>query len=385
MRVGGEVWFIGGYPTTSGHVWVFELDTQTWRAGPPLPFILHHNIMSAFEHAGAVIVVGGMIHDGSAVDAPHHPHDGSLRIFPATGNTSWEVVPSTVPIGGITQCTVTSGLRGKRWCYTGSYEFHPAPFTFFEFDPDALRAHPLVPPPAEFDSTHVALFLDAAGGTVHMLVGRREGFVTMSTVLVYDLASGTWDLAAPSMVPYSALEARTPVQLPGARVALLLGGQNVRLDFVGDAVLQYDMRTRAWAHVDDLPQRLYGAVAIPISNGRVFVTGGGVAVGPKFTNRAYLWHAGELLVSPATSFSCAAPDDVHVIEARCGPFVVTEPLQTAVAAGRLAFMGAWCAEAEAVGAGEPDVPHTLAVTFARCGRERHIYCNGAIESCRLLL
>jgi hypothetical protein len=37
VRVGNEVWFIGGYPVDRGHVWVFDVTTRTWRAGPELP------------------------------------------------------------------------------------------------------------------------------------------------------------------------------------------------------------------------------------------------------------------------------------------------------------------------------------------------------------
>jgi hypothetical protein len=275
-----------------------------------------------------------------------------------------------------------------KYCFAGSREYHAAPFTFFEFDPGAMRARPLPPPPAEFDSTHANLLHDAAGGAVHLLVGRREGSAPDSTVLVFDLSAGVWDAAPRGAVPHTPLEGRSAVHEPGARVALLLGGQDSLADFTGDAVLQYDLRTRAWAHVDDLPQRLYGAAAVPLGGGRVLVAGGGVGVGPKFTNRAYIWRAGALLTVPADPrVHCAAPGDVHVLAARCGAFDVTAPLAAAVAAGRRAFAGAWCASAEAVGGDEPVVPRTLAVTFARCGfaAERYIYCAGDTESCRLTI
>jgi hypothetical protein len=385
VRVGDEVWFIGGFPISSGHVWVFDLEAGAWRAGPPLPFALHHNMLSAFEHAGAIVVVGGMAYEGPAADA-HRPHDGVLRLVLSAANASWEATPSPVSVGGMTQCTATPGPRGVRWCYAGSHDFHVAPFTFFEFDPGVMRARPLVPPPAEFDSSHVALLYDATGDAVHLLVGRLEGGSPASAVLVYDIAAAAWDLAG--AVPHAALEGRAAVHLPGARVALLLGGQDNNGDYAGDAILQYDLAARAWAHVDDLPQRLLGVSAVWLGGGRVLVAGGGVGVGPKFSNRAYVWHAGALLTTPTNPRAhCAAPDDVRIVTARCGAFDVTAPLRAAVGAGQRAFAGAWCASAEAVGGGEPDVPRTLAVTFTRCGRveERYIYCAGELESCRLTM
>ena len=77
VRVGKDVWFMGGYPLTSGHVWVFDLEARAWRAGQSLPFVLHHSIMSAFEHDGSLIVVGGMIYDAAL--GAHHPNDAFLR------------------------------------------------------------------------------------------------------------------------------------------------------------------------------------------------------------------------------------------------------------------------------------------------------------------
>lgn len=91
-----------------------------------------------------------------------------------------------------------------------------------------------------------------------------------------------------------------------------------------------------------------------------------VAVGPAFTNRVHLWNAGELLVSAVGPRSlCSTSDRMIIIKAYCGPFVVTGPLQEAVAAGRRVFAGAWYTEPKAVGEGKPGVPRTLAVTFTQ--------------------
>ncbi len=398
------MWFIGGYPVDRGHVWVFDLVARTWRAGPELPFALHHQLASSFEHAGDIVVVGGMIHDGAVEppERPHRPFDGFLRLRPAAaaaGGGRWEVTPSPVPVGGITQCAAVPGPNNVRYCYAGSREYHAAPFTFFEFDPVAMRARPLPPPPPEYNSTHVNLFHDAASSTVHMLVGRLRGHRPASAVLVYDLAARAWERSAPGAVPFAALEGRAGVHLPGARVAIVMGGQDVAGDHAGDSVLQYDLRTRAWAHVDDLPQQLLGAAAAPLGGGRVLVAGGGVAVGPAFSNRAYIWRAGALLTVPADPrVHCAAPGAARVLAAHCGAFDVTAPLAAAVAAGRRAFAPGWCASAAAVGGDEPEVPRALAVQYTRCGRAapRRVYCTehagragsrwgaaGEVESCRL--
>ncbi len=277
-----------------------------------------------------------MIHDGPADDAPHRPHDGVLRLRPAANaDASWVETPSAVPVGGITQCAAVPGPKNVRYCYPGSREYHAAPFTFFEFDPVAMRARPLPPPPPEFNSTHVNLFHDAPRGAVHMLVGRREGHKPSSIMLVYDLAAGAWDLAATGAVPFAALEGRAGVHLPGVRVAIVMGGQDVAGDHMGDSVLQYDLRTRAWAHVDDLPQQLLGATATPLGGGRMLVAGGGVAVGPAFSNRAYIWRAGALLATPADPRAhCAAPGAARVVAAPLRPGGARAPRPSAAAGPR---------------------------------------------------
>jgi hypothetical protein len=368
-----EIWFLGGYPTDRGYVVIYNVDTQQWRWGPFLPWGLHHVFNAIFLSKTHLIVLGGIIHG----DGKHRGNDAAL-IRPIGDETGpWQEIE--LPVGGIIACTPFD-VGGKRWCYTGDQTYIDAPFRFFEIEIETLEIKQLPIPP--IDTTHVALLHDVDRGMIYMAAGRKvdEGKGTLSKMYMFDLEKSEW-LPEVLDIPYSDVESRTAVQLPGSHVALLLGGQSVEQNFVSDVVLQFHFDTRKFVWVEELPLQMFGFPAILLPNGKVMLASGAAGVGPKFMRMAWEWDTQDFLTTKQ-DISSYTGEGVQVTYAHCGTIVVTRELQQKVVGGNTTIPAKWCHEEETAGPGNVHLPDVLTVYFLRDEKMHSITCDG-LNSCKL--
>jgi hypothetical protein len=374
--IGQNIWWFGGFPIDKGYVSIYDLDTQQWRLGPFFPWGLHHLFNAAFVTKTHLVVLGGIIHE----DGKHRRNDAALMRRIGDETSPWQI--KKLPVGGMISCTQFD-VGGKRWCYTGDQQnFVEAPFRFFEIEVETLEIKQLSIPP--INSTHVALLHDADRGVIYLATGRKkvdEDTDLLTKMFMFDLEKSEW-LPKPLEIPYSDLEGRAALQLPGSDVALLLGGEAGALrGIVSDVVLQFHFDSRKFVWVEELPLQMFGFPTVLLPNGKVMLAGGAAGVGPKFMRMAWEWDPQDLLTTKQYRPSYKG-EGLQVTYAHCGTIVVTRELQHKVAGGNTTIPAEWCHEEEATGPGSVVLPNVLTIYFLRDGKTHSITCDGN-NSCKL--
>lgn len=375
-----EIWFAGGFPIDEGRIHIYDLKRGQWnrRSAPSLPWGLHHVFNGMFFCAkrSEVIILGGIRYDNKT----HTPNNAALVLSLLKGNKSewgpWSVVD--LPVGGIIQCT-SLDVDGVHWCYTGSNEFVKTPFRFFQFDPCTLSVLKWLPIP-RVNTTHATLLLDEKHQLIHFLPGRPADTHAINKVFFFDLRMNIW-LPEEVHIPYVPLDTRTPLQVRGKNVALLLGGQSAgAAQYVSDVVLQYHMDARKFQYVSDMPLGMFGSALVSVAADKYFVYGGSSGIGPKFLRLAWEvnfhdYLEGELRVG-------LTGESLSLVKASCGSIVVTTALQEAVKRIHrtanetlLSIPAKWCSTKDAVGAGGPQVPEVLTIDFLRDGFPHEVACE----------
>jgi hypothetical protein len=216
---------------------------------------------------------------------------------------------------------------------------------------------------------------------IYMAAGRKtiDAKHTLSQMYMFDLQKSQW-LPEVLDIPHSAIDTRSPVQLPGSDVALLLGGQNLQQRILSDAILQFHFDTRKFVWVDELPQQLMGFPSIVLPNGKIMLASGGAGVGPKFTRLAWEWNPRDLLTTKQYTPSYTG-EGLEVVYAHCGSVVVTRELQQKVVGGNTTIPAKWCHEEEATGPGNVTIVESLTVHFLRDEKMHSLTCDG-INSCK---
>lgn len=369
-----DAWFFGGYPIDKGYVIIYNIETQQWRLGPFFPWGLHHVFNAAFVTKTHLVVLGGIIYE----DGKHRGNDAALLRRIGDETSAWQ--EKELPVGGVISCT-SFDVGGKRWCYTGEQGgYCDVPFRFFEIEVETLRIKQLPIPP--INNTHTTLLHDAQRGTIYMAAGRKtiDAKSTLSQMYMFDIQKSQW-IPEVLDIPYSAIDTRSPVQIEGSDVALLLGGQNLQQRIISDTILQFHFDTRQFVWVDELPLQLMGFPSILLPNGKVMLASGGTGVGPKFTRLAWEWDPRDLLSTKQYTSSYTG-EGLEVVHAHCGSIVVTRELQQKVAGGNTTIPAKWCHEEEATGPGNVAIVEALTVHFLRDGKMHSLTCDGT-NSCKL--
>ena len=217
-RINRSVWFAGGFVgdhpgRTTDRVWRYDIDSDSWHAGPPLP---------EERAAGALVALDGMLHFFGGYKSDRR----------SDADDHWALNPS-------------ESASGEGW----------------------VRRAPM--PLARGHLTGMALngSIYAIGGCV----GHDPAMIDVSYVHRYDPPTDQWTEVAPLPSPRSHLEPSTFVR--NGRI-VIAGGRNVtQNEWNLDDMIEYDPGSDAWLTFGRLPKALLAPVVAPVG-GRVLVATG---------------------------------------------------------------------------------------------------------------
>ncbi len=254
-RIGNVVYVVGGFDSTgqtTGLVQRLDLVSGRWRTVAPLPQPLNH--MSAVSYGGRLYVVGGY---SQASDTSTGAVRGFWRYDPAADR--WQ----TMPDAPVARAAAGAAVLGHRLYVAGGRNdttIALSSLAIFDFATGRWSLGPSLVHPRE----HVAAV--AADGAIWLLGGRVSG-VGSTDVERYRPGAVAWQQMSPLPV------ARAGFQVVAARGALFaVGGENGPTT-VGE-VDRLDLRTDRWSRVASLPVARHG-LGVVADGSLVFAIDGG--------------------------------------------------------------------------------------------------------------
>jgi len=258
-ELGGKLYVMGGYPAnrvTVRTVQVYDIATDRWEFGPPLPHPINHGMAASV--GGKVYLIGGQ----------------TTASGPSYVNTVYELDPrvgawvAKAPMPTARSAGVALVYEGKIYVAGGR---PPRGHDFAVYDPatDTWEVLPDLPTPRN----HIAGAV--INGRIHVVGGRLgAGFQSEQTAAheVYDPKTRRWSAAAPMLRPRSGINgvvARGCFHVWGGESA---AGMFADHDY-------YDPRIDRWLKLPDMPLPVHGVTGSAYVNGLIWVTGGGNAVG----------------------------------------------------------------------------------------------------------
>jgi Kelch motif len=216
---GGHIWFAGGFKgkhpgAATDEVWKYEIASDTWAPGPPLPEPRAGGGLAVAEHR--LHYFGGLLTDRNTNAGDHW----SLAIG---GEKNWQREPNLPDPRGHLGATA---LEGKIYALGGQH-------------------------------------------------GHDVKQVDVSSCHRFDPKTRQWSAIASLPDGRSHFESSTIIH--EGRILIVGGRCNSSLpprNVVGD-ILQYDPRTDRWLVVGEMPEKLM-APAVALVSGRLIVTGGGL-------------------------------------------------------------------------------------------------------------
>jgi N-acetylneuraminic acid mutarotase len=263
----GKLYVLGGYPPqqgpnrTSSAVQVYDIASDTWQLGPPLPQPNNHGMAASVN--GKVYLIGGQTTDdqqgATAVDKVY-------ELDPAVGTWVEKARMPTARSGGV---AVAHG--GKIYVAGGRV---PRGNDFAVYDPAADQWEALPDLPSQ--RNHIAGA--AINGRIHIVGGRLgNGLspVKSDAHEVFDPQTRTWTTAAPM------LSGRSGINGVVARGCFhVWGGESP--SGMSPQHEYYDPRTNQWASLRNMQIPIHGVVGSAFVDGLIWVTGGGTNVGGSF-------------------------------------------------------------------------------------------------------
>ena len=257
----GKIYVLGGYPASrvsSSTVQIYDIASDSWQLGPDLPQPNNHGMAASVN--GKVYLLGGQVTDdqqgASAVSTVY-------EFDPAVGSWVSKAPMPTARSGG-----VAVAYGGKIYVAGGRV---PRGNDFAVYDPAANQWEVLPPLPSQ--RNHIAGA--AINGKIHIVGGR--------------LGNGL------SPIKSDANEVFDPVTKSWATAALMLRGRSGMNGVVANGCFHvwggeaptgmtpdhdyYDPRHNKWFSLRGMPIPIHGVVGSAFVGGRIWVTGGGTAVG----------------------------------------------------------------------------------------------------------
>ena len=230
-RIGNSVWFAGGFvgdhpaPTTN-HVWRYDVPSDTWHAGPPLP---------EERGAGALVALDGMLHFFGGYKSDRTTDADDHWVLNPAGNGLTEGwarrMPMPVPRGHLTGIALNGSVY-------------------------------------------------AIGGCV----GHDPTMIDVSYVHRYDPRADQWVEVASLPNPRSHLEPSTFVR--DGRIVISGGRDITRQEWNLSDIIEYDPASDAWLTLGNLPKALL-APSVAWRDGRLFVATGAQEGNKTKTNEAW--------------------------------------------------------------------------------------------------
>jgi N-acetylneuraminic acid mutarotase len=260
----GKLYVLGGYPPTPGSfrtastVQVYDVASDRWQLGPPLPQPNNHGMAAAVD--GKIYLVGGQTTDdqqgATAVNTVY-------ELDPAEGAWVEKARMPTARSGG-----VAVAHDGKIYVAGGRV---PRGNDFAVYDPAADRWDVLPDLPSQ--RNHIAGA--AINGRIHIIGGRLgNGLSPLKSDAheVFDPRTRTWTTAAPMPSGRSGINgvmARGCFHVWGGEAP---AGMTPQHEY-------YDPRTNQWSSLPSMPIPIHGVVGSAFVDGLIWVTGGGTQVG----------------------------------------------------------------------------------------------------------
>jgi N-acetylneuraminic acid mutarotase len=264
----GKLYVLGGYPPQQGPnrtkntVQIYDIASDTWTLGPPLPQPNNHGMAASV--GGKIYLLGGQTTDdqqgATAVNTVY-------EFDPARGTWVGKANMPTARSGGV---AVASG--GKIYVAGGRVP-RGNDFAAYDVATDTWEVLPDLPS----QRNHIAGA--AINGRIHIVGGRLANGLSPNKSAaheVYNPQTRTWTTAAPL------LRGRSGINGVMARGCFhVWGGEDPSLPFPGLNTEHdyYDPRTGTWSSLRPMPIPVHGVVGAAFVNGLIWVTGGGVGLG----------------------------------------------------------------------------------------------------------
>ncbi len=266
-ELNGRIYALGGYPAgriPSDVVQVYDVATDTWSYGPPLPMPMHHTMAAVVD--GRLFVIGGEF-EGAGTGRPPVYLDTVYELDAANGAWLPRASMPTARSGG-----GSAVIDGKIYVAGGR---PPRGHDFAVYDPrtDEWTVLPDVP------TARNHLGVGAIDGKVYVAGGRFGGGVgsEMTDVLeIYDPTTNTWSRGAPLLEP------RAGVAAVVARGCLyLIGGEGNENDPRGifENNEAYDPATDTWHRLAPMPLPTHGLTGAAFLNDLIYIPGGAISWG----------------------------------------------------------------------------------------------------------
>jgi hypothetical protein len=260
----GKLYVLGGYPPQTGPnrtkttVQVYDIASDRWQLGPPLPQPNNHGMAASVD--GKVYLLGGQTTDdqngATAVNTVY-------ELDPARGTWVEKAPMPTARSGGV------AVAHGGRIYVAGGRV--PRGNDFAVYDPAANAWEVLPDLPSQRNHVTGA----AINGRIHVVGGRLgNGLSPLKSDAheVFDPQTKSWTTAAP--LP----SARSGMNGVMARGCFhVWGGESP----TGMTPLHdyYDPRTNTWGSLRNMPIPVHGVVGSAFVDDLIWVTGGGTQVG----------------------------------------------------------------------------------------------------------
>lgn len=255
----GKLYVLGGYPAnrqTSRTVQVYDVASDSWTLGPPLPQPNNHGMAAAV--GGKVYLIGGQL------TADQEGYVNTVyELDPARGTWVERAPMPTARSGGV---AVAHG--GKIYVAGGRV---PRGSDFAAYDPATDRWEVLPDLPSQRNHITGA----AINGRIHIVGGRLgNGLSPLKSDAheVFNPQTRTWTTAAPM------LRGRSGMNGVVARGCFHVWGGEAPTGMTPDHDY-YDPRTDKWASLRNMPIPIHGVVGSAFVDGVIWATGGGTQIG----------------------------------------------------------------------------------------------------------
>lgn len=274
--LGGKFYMVGG-KTSEGHVstlYVYDPTSDSWSRAPDLPG-------PAVENP-AVEATDGKLYVFGGSTAPFSGAVGNAAVFdPSTGSWS-QLAPMPTPRGG----AAARALNGKIYVLGGLNGSGTSLREVEIYDPASNTWSTGTPMNARRDNAGAALLdgrLYVFGGRLRESNG-TEVDPTLSTVEMFDPATGNWTARAPMPTGRRTMAVGT---VEGR--AQLMGGERTPNGGTFVQNEEYDPLSDSWRTLAPMTSGRHGAAFATIGN-RVYVSGGGTQAGTSFTSVTEAFH-----------------------------------------------------------------------------------------------
>ena len=253
VALDGRIYVAGGLDGDGNSLDTFEVydpETETWTALPPLPEKRDH--VGLAVHDGRIILTGGSIFFTGAIRANTWAYDPAAARWSALA-----AMPAPRSQHG-------AAALGDRIYVVGGVVRGPDSRALWAYEPASGEwITDLAPMPTEREHLSVV----AAGSRIVALGGRKGG--NLAVVEAYDPATDTWE-TWPAMPTARGGMAADVID----GVIHVTGGENLEALSTYAQHEAYDLATRTWSVGPDLPTKRHG-VATAVAEGRWYVIGGG--------------------------------------------------------------------------------------------------------------